>query len=508
MPPTVSLDILIVDDEPNIRRTLALSLEGRGHRVRAVGTSDEAIREAGRQRFDVALVDLRLGTGSGLDLLASLRAEDPGLKILVITAYASIETAVEAMKRGASDYLAKPFDPLELDLAIDRVVALSSLERKVQALEGNLAAAESEAELISSAPVMRQVLRMARQVADSEMRVLLRGESGTGKGVLARAIHDWSGRRDRPFVVVPCPALPAELLESELFGHARGAFTGATRNNPGRVALAEGGTVLLDEIGDLPLALQPKLLRFIQEREYERVGDPTPRRADVRILAATNRDLEQSVREGRFREDLFYRLNVLTLELPPLRERREDIRPLAEHFVRFFGRQYHRPGLALSPAAVSLLGAYGWPGNVRELRNAVERATMLAEDSAEIGPGLLLAKPAAPAASAYATAVKATAGPPGPPQSPAAPVTPPPAAPSSPSSNVADSPAAKASSPAISGADPQGGETALGDLLSLSEIEQEHIRRVVARTSSLKEAAAVLGIDQATLWRRRKQHGL
>jgi NtrC-family two-component system response regulator AlgB len=322
--------------------------------------------------------------------------------------------------------------------------------------------------------------------------VLLRGESGTGKGVVARAIHHWSPRRDRPFVVVPAPVLPAELLESELFGHARGAFTGAVRSNPGRVALAEGGTLLLDEIGDLPLALQPKLLRFIQDREYERVGDPAPRHAEVRILAATNRDLELAVREGRFREDLLYRLNVLTLEIPPLRERRDDIQPLAERFLAFFGSQYHKPGLRLSAEAVRLLLAYPWPGNVRELRNAVERATMLAAGAgAPIGPELLLTKGAAPAAA------PAVAG---------------------------GEVGAAATGGAIPGAALSGGAVTagvagaavaddaaaleLGDLAPLSAIEQEHIRRVLGRTASLREAAAVLGIDQATLWRRRKQQGL
>jgi NtrC-family two-component system response regulator AlgB len=459
-----SFDVLVVDDEPNIRRTLSLQLEGRGHRVRTAGSVEEAQREVAGRRFDVALIDLRLGTGSGLDLLSWLRAEDPALKTVVITAYASIETAVEAMKRGASDYLSKPFGPMELDLALDKLAELNRLERKVQALEVNLTLAgegDLEADLESRSPAMQALLRQARQAAASDARILLRGESGTGKGVVAQAIHQWSPRRDRPFVVVPAPALPAELVESELFGHARGAFTGATHGNPGRVSLAEGGTLLLDEIADLPLALQPKLLRFIQDREYERVGDPTLRRADVRILAATNRDLEASVREGRFREDLFYRLNVLSLEIPPLRERRQDIRPLAERLLAFFGRQYHRPGLRLTAEAHDLLAAYPWPGNVRELRNAIERATMLAEGM-EVGPDLLLPKAAA-ASSA------------------------PPPAPGDPGT---------------------ASELHLGDLAPLSSVEQEHIRRVLARTSSLREAAAILGIDQTTLWRRRKQHGL
>jgi len=481
--PTPAFDILVVDDEPNIRRTLSLQLEGRGHRVRTAGSVEEAQREAAGRRFDVALVDLRLGTGSGLDLLTWLHAEDPALKTVVITAYASIETAVEAMKRGASDYLSKPFGPLELDLALDKIAELTRLERKVQALEVDLILAgegDLEADLASESPAMQAMLRQARQAAASDARLLLRGESGTGKGVVARAIHQWSPRRDRPFVVVPAPVLPAELLESELFGHARGAFTGATSSHPGRVTLAEGGTLLLDEIGDLPLPLQPKLLRFIQDREYERVGDPTPRRADVRILAATNRDLEQSVREGTFREDLLYRLNVLTLEIPPLRDRRQDLRPLAERFLAFFGRQYHRPGLTLTTDALSLLLEYSWPGNVRELRNAIERATMLAEGS-QVGPELLLPKSAIPG-----------------PASPPAPSA------RSAAATVRGSLASKMPAASDPGA---AGELQLGDLAPLSEIEQEHIRRVVAQAGSLREAAAILGIDQATLWRRRKQHG-
>jgi NtrC-family two-component system response regulator AlgB len=445
-----SLDVLVVDDEPNIRRTMTLHLEGRGHRVRAAASAGEAAAVVGERSFDVAFVDLRLGTESGLDLLPRLAAAAPGLKIVVITAYASVETAVEAMRRGAADYLAKPFTPAQIDLTLEKVTALARLERRVQALEGDLAQADPEADLDSASPAMRTALHLARQAAPGDARVLLRGESGTGKGVVARAIHLWSPRRDRPFVTVSCPALPAELLESELFGHVRGAFTGAGRDNPGRVAVAEGGTLLLDEIGDLPLLLQPKLLRFIQDREYERVGDPTPRRADVRILAATNQDLERAVAAGSFREDLLYRLNVLTLEIPPLRERPEDLLPLARRFLAFFGRGYGKPGLHLAPAAERAILAHSWPGNVRELRNALERATMLAA-GLEIGPELLM--------------VHATPTP-----------------------------------------GPRGIE--LGDPLPVATIEEEHIRRVLARTESLKEAAEILGMDQATLWRRRKQYGM
>ncbi|MEP7010654.1 MAG: sigma-54 dependent transcriptional regulator [Acidobacteriota bacterium] len=444
------LDILIVDDEPNIRRTLSLHLEGVGHRVRTASSVGEALVEIQKRRFDLALVDLRLGLESGLDLMPKLTAEDPAIKILAITAYASVETAVEAMKRGARDYLSKPFTPAELDLAIAKLVELSRLERKVEALESDLAEADPNFELASESPAMRALLDLARRAADGDARLLIRGESGTGKGVLARAIHGWSPRRGKPFVTVSCPSLPAELLESELFGRAKGAFTGATSDSAGRVALAEGGTLLLDEIGDLPLTLQPKLLRFVQDREYERVGDPATRRADVRILAATHQDLEAAVGAGRFREDLLYRLDVLTLEIPPLRARREDVLPLARRLLALFGRQYGRPKSMFTPAAERALAEHPWPGNVRELRSAIERAAMLA-GSTEIGPELLLLK--------GATAPAPTAGP------------------------------------------------SLGDLVPLAEIEREHVERVVARAGSLKEAAEILGIDPATLWRRRKVAG-
>jgi len=453
-----SLDILVVDDEPGIRRTMTLHLQSRGHRVESAASAGEALHRAGAARFDVVFLDVRLGTESGLDLLPRLAAADPQLKIVVITAYASVETAVEAMRLGARDYLAKPFTPEQIDLALSKIADLARLERRVEALEGSLDEADPLA-LDSASPAMREVLAVVRQVAASDVRLLLRGESGTGKGVIARAVHRLSPRRERPFVTVSCPALPAELLESELFGHVRGAFTGAGRDNPGRVALAEGGTLLLDEIGDLPLALQPKLLRFIQDREYERVGDPAPRHADVRILAATNRDLEQAVSEGRFREDLLYRLNVITLEIPRLADRREDVLPLADRFLAGLARELRKPALHFAEETRRALLAHSWPGNVRELRNAVERAAMLAPGD-EVGPeklGLQAASHTGP----------------------------------------------RAGKPGSAAAGP-----ALGDLVPLAAVEEEHVRRVLARTSSLGEAASVLGIDQATLWRRRKQYGI
>jgi NtrC-family two-component system response regulator AlgB len=442
------LDLLVVDDEPNIRRTLELHLLSSGHRVRTASSAEEAVRAAEREPFDVAFVDIRLGARSGLDILPRLRRSSPAGHLVVMTAYASLDSAVEALRNGAEEYLRKPFQPRELDLVLERLATFDLARRRLAAFEQGRTEEEPPPFLDSRSPALREVLATAERVAGSDARVLLRGESGTGKNVLAEHLHRASPRAQRPFVVVPCPAMPAELLESELFGHVRGAFTGATRDSNGRIALAEGGTLLLDEIADLPLPLQPKLLRFLEDRRYERVGDPTTRRADVRVLAATNRDLEEATRAGSFREDLLYRLNVITLELPPLRERAEDLVPLAESFLRHFSRRLGRPELSFSQAAEAALASHDWPGNLRELRNVVERAAILAPGP-RIEPGDL---------------------------------------------GLAESEA--------------GTVAGVGARVSLAELEREHIRRVVASTASFREAASVLGIDETTLWRKRKQYGL
>ncbi len=446
--PTAPLNVLVVDDEANIRRTLSVCLEADGHRVAAVGNFEDAVSESSRRSFDLAFVDLRLGTASGLDLIPALLAASPWLKIVVITAYASIDTAVEAMRRGATDYIPKPFTPAQVALAVRKAAEVRSMEQRIASLQEDLGRAAPEADLSSESPAMQRAVSVARQVAPAEATVLLRGESGTGKTVLARAIHGWSRRAGKPFGVISCPSLSADLLESELFGHVRGAFTGAVRDNPGRIAACEGGTLLLDEVGDLPLPLQPKLLRFLQEREYERVGDATTRKADVRLLAATNADLESAVREGRFREDLLYRLNVIQIEIPPLRERSEDIPALAGRLLAFYGRSHHRRFVGFTEEAHAALKGYPWPGNIRELRNVVERASILCP-SERIGVAYLPA--------------------------------------------------------AVS---PRDIPPKVGDPVRLEEIEEEHIRRVLASSKSLQKAADTLGIDQATLWRRRKQYGI
>jgi len=440
------LRVLVVDDEKNIRATLALCLEEVGCEVQAVAIGDAALAALERSPWDVAFLDLRLADESGLDLIPKLLALRAELAIVVITAYATVETAVLAMRRGAHDYLQKPFTPAQIRHAVERIAERRALLSRVAELEARLAESAGDVELESDSPRMRSLLETARRVARADAPVLLRGESGTGKSVLARAIHGWSARAAAPFAVVSCPTLTAELLASELFGHARGAYTGAVQDQPGRVEAAEGGTLFLDEIGELPTVLQAKLLRFLQDREFERVGETRTRRADVRVVAATNRDLDADVRAGRFREDLLYRLNVVELTLPPLRDRPEDILPLARDFLAQFARAAKRAPLELSPATEAALQRHAWPGNVRELRNTMERVAIL-------WPAQLVEPEALPERSA-------------------------PLAPSRPR---------------------------VGGDFTLEAIEREHLEQIVARTHTQEEAARILGIDPSTIWRKRKK---
>jgi two-component system, NtrC family, response regulator AlgB len=445
---SVALNILIVDDEINIRKTLSLCLEAEGHKIIAVSNYQDAITEVSARSFDIAFVDLRLGTTSGLDLIPVLLACAPWLKIIVITAYASIDTAVEAMRRGARDYIPKPFTPAQVKLVVAKIAEVYSLEQRVNALQEDLGQLNPDIDFISSSPVMQKTINLARQVAITDAGILLLGENGTGKSVFAKAIHNWSMRSTRPFAVVSCPALSSELLESELFGHVKGAFTGAVQDNPGRIATCEGGTLFLDEIGDLPLTIQAKMLRFIQEREYERVGDHVTRKADVRIIAATNMDIEKAVGEGRFREDLYYRLNVIPIRIPPLRERPDDIPGIADKLLAFFSRRNHCAVQLFTDEAKLALYRYSWPGNVRELRNAVERASILCQTES-IGIEHLPDKLSHPGESSIKS-----------------------------------------------------------EMISLEKLEEMHVRRILARTKSLQEAADILGIDQATLWRKRKLYNI
>jgi len=365
---------------------------------------------------------------------------------VVITAYASIDTAMEAVRRGARDYLPKPFTPAQIRAVVERLRERRRLRARVETLEDRLAGVDPDALLETRSASMQAALSLLRRAAVSDAAVLLRGENGTGKSVLARSLHRLSPRSERPFVTVSAPTLSDQLLVSELFGHARGAFTGAVRDAAGKVEAAEGGTLFLDEIGELGPSTQAQLLRFLQEKAFERVGETRTRHADVRIVSATNRELEKDVLAGRFREDLLYRLNVVEIRVPPLRERREDILPMARRMLRHFAASLHRPGLDFAPETVPVLESYPWPGNVRELRNAVERAAI-------VWPADVLPPAAFPERIA-ATQVSA----------------------------------------------PE-----LGGPFGLEQIEREHILRVMSAASSLDEAARILGIDVSTLWRKRKR---
>ncbi len=438
--------VLIVDDEPAFLETFRLCLREANYLTAEAETTADGLRLAANQPFDACLLDRNVGVDSGLEALARLKQIAPDLPVAMITATGSTQAAMEALRAGADDYLVKPCLPEQLLIAVARLVASRRLRSRLEALERER---PPEDELLRSESWrMQPLLETAREVARTDANVLLLGESGTGKGVLARAIHRWSARCDAQFVTIHTPSLSPELLESELFGHTRGAFTGATQSTTGRVAHADGGTLLLDEIGDFPPALQPKLLRFIQDKQYERVGDPATRCADVRIIAATNRDLAAMVLDKSFRQDLYYRLNVISLTVPPLRERPEDLSGLADHFLRRYAAAYRRPARGFAPAALRRLQDYGWPGNVRELQNVIERAVILCPDE-RIGPAQL-----------------ALAG---------------------------DAPAAV---------------TTPGANISLDELERRHIRAVLARSDTLEVAARTLGIDTSTLYRKRKAYGL
>ena len=440
--------ILLIDDERNINRMLTVALEADGHAVIAVESSSGALRQMQKAPFDAAFLDLRLGQEDGLEVLTQLRRVDAGMAVVIITAFASFPSAVEATRLGAVDYLPKPFTPDQVRLVLERIEKNRRLERRIEDLEALFEAREVDGRIAAQDSAMRGVLDLAHRTATSEASILLLGESGTGKSVLAREIHQRSPRVGRSFVTVSCPSLSRELLESELFGHVKGAFTGAVVDKEGKVAAAEGGTLYLDEIGELPLEIQPKLLRLLQEREYERVGETQTRRADVRVVSSTNRDLVQAIKENKFREDLYYRLNVVVLHLPPLRERPLDLERLAAAHLRFFARQTGKPIHDFSPEAKSGMRRYAWPGNLRELRNAIERAVILSS-----GP---LIEP-----DQLAQIVTPT--------------------------QVGNAP------------------IEIGGSVSLAELADEHIRRVLARSARLEDAAEILGIDVATLYRKRRK---
>jgi two-component system NtrC family response regulator len=372
-----ALRILVVDDEGSQRELVGGFLKKQGHEVLLAGSGAEALTRVRETRVDLVLSDFKMPGMSGIELLRGVKGVNPEIPFILVTAYGTVETAVQAMREGAADYLTKPLDLEELQLRIGHVTEQVRLRSAVRDLQARLVERHRLEGIIGESGRMQEVLALVKQVAPSDATVLVRGESGTGKELIARAIHFNSRRAAGPLVTLNCAALPEQLLESELFGHEKGAFTGAVAQRKGRFELADGGSIFLDEIGDLTPALQVKLLRVLQERQFERLGGTRTLTVDVRILAATHRDLEQAMRDGTFREDLYYRLNVVIIQIPPLRERREDIAALLDHFLLRFTEKNRREVTGITAAARDALLRYDYPGNVRELENVVERAVLL-----------------------------------------------------------------------------------------------------------------------------------
>jgi DNA-binding NtrC family response regulator len=375
--------VLIVDDDAASRRLLEVRLRPLECDVATAGNGEQALTLIRKDVPDLVLLDLQMPKVGGLEVLRALRKDGINIPVVVITAHGSIETAVEAMKEGAYDFITKPVDGNHFDIVVRKLLEREGLKKELELFSED---ADKRYRLVVGKSLkMNEAVETAKKAATSKATVLLLGESGTGKEIFARAIHNWSERKTQPFVAINCVGLSRELLESELFGHEKGSFTGADQLKKGKMELANGGTVFLDEIGDVSQELQTKLLRFLQEREFDRVGGVRPIHVDVRIVAATNRDLDVAVKEGRFREDLYHRLNVVPIMLPPLRERREDIPALARHFLQRFANEVKKTLSGISEAALGKLSAYDWPGNVRELANVIERAVVLGQ-GLEIAP--------------------------------------------------------------------------------------------------------------------------
>lgn len=445
------MDILIIDDDRSIRASTLMAVEGLNHYGEAVENSALALTRLREDKFDLVILDLMLGQESGLDVLTAIKKQNPAQAVVMFTAQATISAAVEATRRGAIDFIEKPFHLERLRQVLALANKTKYLESRVAELETEVKAHTMEPQFKSEDSAVQDVLELLFRAADTTASILILGQSGTGKSVAARAVHEASHFAEKPLITVSCPSLSKELLESDLFGHVKGAFTGAIKDHWGKVKAAEGGTLFLDEIGELPLELQPKLLRLLQEREYERLGENKTRTAEVRIIAATNKDLEAEVAAGRFREDLFYRLNVITVTMPPLRDRPGDVPIFADNYLKFFASQMKRRVTGFSVEAQRCLLSYPWPGNLRELRNCVERAVILAPGP-EIQP------------RDFPINIQGQTGP-----------------------GVAS------------------GAPAAGSMISLEELEREHIRRIVEATPTIQEAARVLGIDAATIYRRRRK---
>jgi DNA-binding NtrC family response regulator len=368
--------VLVVEDETNMQAVMRMVLMDAGYDVVTAGSGEQALKHIDNPDIDVLVTDIRMPGMGGEALIQRVRSDRPDVPVIVVTAHGTIKSAVKTISAGASDYLSKPFEPEELEIAVHNAVKLRDILRENQRLKATVRQSLTGRQLLGESPATRQLMDEIQRVAPYKTNVLIIGESGTGKELVARTIHLLGPRRDRPWVAINCSAIPHDLMESELFGYVKGAFTGASQARLGRLEQAQGGTLFLDEIGDLDTALQTKLLRVLQEREFSPLGSDQVRKVDVRIMAATNRDLKAMVRDGRFREDLFYRIDVYTITVPPLRERREDVPLLAQSFLDELASDTDKPVHKLSHEALQVLSGYNWPGNIRELRNAIERSLL------------------------------------------------------------------------------------------------------------------------------------
>jgi two-component system, NtrC family, response regulator AlgB len=441
--------VLLIDDDHNILTTLQIHLEDADITVLLAENGKKGLELFQREKPEIVFLDLKLPDMDGLQVLDKIAGYGLKTYVIIITAHATIDTAVKAIKMGAFDYLPKPFTPEQITHHLKMIAKVNGLESEVETLKARLKGIVRQKDFITRSRNVRNILKMARRVADADAGILISGESGTGKGVLASLIHAWSPRHSGPFITVNCTALQENLLESDLFGHVKGAFTGAVRNKRGKLELTDTGTVFLDEVSEMSAPVQAKLLHFLQYKEFERLGDTRMIRVDARVIAASNRDLEELVQENMFRQDLFFRLNVIELFLPPLRERPEDILLIAEHYLEKFTAANNKVIKRITEPAVQALQSYPWPGNIRELVNVIERGTILShKDQLELQ----------------------------------------------------DLPAHivnyKFDPPDIS------------KMQSLAEVEKLHIKKVLLNTSSMETAARVLGMDPATLWRKRKKYQL